>query len=59
MHNDVLSEDAVLTTGVIGWLSEAQSTDTLWITYSGVSVRTPEGWRVIHEQESTNLGPGG
>ena len=59
VHHEVLGRDAVLTTGIIGWLGEVASQDTLWITYTGVLVRTGDGWRVIHEQESTNVGPGG
>jgi hypothetical protein len=54
VDHEVLSRDAVLTTGVIGWVDAPEAPDTTLITYTGLLVRTAEGWKIRHEHESTN-----
>ena len=53
VYHDVLGADAALTTGVIGWLDAQNVADTLLISYTGLMVRTDDGWRIRHEHEST------
>lgn len=57
VDHDVLGQDAVLTTGIIGWLSPQNAADTLLISYTGLVVRTDDGWRIRHEHESTSQAP--
>lgn len=54
VDHDVLGRDAVLTTGIIGWVDTPEAADTTLITYTGLLVRTADGWRIRHEHESTS-----
>ncbi|NNM33014.1 MAG: SgcJ/EcaC family oxidoreductase [Gemmatimonadetes bacterium] len=53
VDHEVLGPDAALTTGIIGWLDAPNAADTLLISYTGLMVRTEDGWRIRHEHEST------
>jgi len=51
MRVDVLAEDAVLVTTNFYWHSR-DMTDTAKLSYTGVLIKTQNGWKIKHEHES-------
>lgn len=48
---DVLTEDAALVTAYFYWHSSRMA-DTAKFSYTGLLIKTPNGWKIKHEHES-------